>query len=199
MGERLNIEVVKGNKLLANSYYHWSGYSNCAVNLTIEIVKSFEYIKKYKVDNVKNKDILLAIRLLEATGAGTNESQISNTIKTIGLIDTNVEIKKCKGRNEGIIEISEEGMNENRSWEESRVTIDIENQKINFEAYQEIDEEDKKYYEEEAVEFKNINVDFNNIKFEDIFDLKAFIDKNNYNSQYFFKNEFDNKYISLIL
>lgn len=200
MGERLNIEVVKGNKLLANSYYHWSGYSNCAVNLTIEIVKSFEYIKKYKVDNVKNKDILLAIRLLEATGAGTNESQISNTIKTIGLIDTNVEIKKCKGRNEGIIEISEEGMNENRSWEESRVTIDIETQKINFEAYNEIDEEDKKYYEEEAaVEFKNINVDFNNIKFEDIFDLKAFIDKNNYNSQYFFKNEFDNKYISLIL
>lgn len=199
MGERLNIEVVKGNKLLANSYYHWSGYSNCAVNLTIEIVESFEYIKKYKVDNVKNKDILLAIRLLEATGAGTNESQISNTIKTIGLIDTNVEIKKCKGRDEGIIEISEEGMNENRSWEESRVTIDIENQKINFEAYQEIDEEDKKYYEEEAVEFKNINVDFNNIKFEDIFDLKAFIDKNYYNSQYFFKNEFDNKYISLIL
>ena len=98
MGERLNIEIVKGNKLLANSYYHWSGYSNCAVNLTIEIVNSFEYIKKYKVDNVKNKDILLAIRLLEATGAGTNESQISNTIKTIGLIDTNVEIKKCKGR-----------------------------------------------------------------------------------------------------
>ena len=45
MGERLNIEVVKGNKLLANSYYHWSGYSNCAVNLTIEIVESFEYIK----------------------------------------------------------------------------------------------------------------------------------------------------------
>jgi hypothetical protein len=28
MGQRLNIEIVKNGDVLANSYYHWSGFSN---------------------------------------------------------------------------------------------------------------------------------------------------------------------------
>lgn len=36
------------------------------------------------------------------------------------------------------------------------------------------------------------------IEFENIFEIKAFVDKSNYNEQYFFKNNFNNKYIGII-
>lgn len=198
MGERLNIEIVKNKKLLANCYYHWSGFSNSAVNLTICIINNYDYVKKYKVGKVKNKDLLLAIRLLEETGAGTNESEKDNTIKRLGLIDENIQLKKCDGRNEGIIETSKEGMEETRGWEEERVTIDIENKTIEFNAIDKISKEDKEeYYNSEK--FETINMNLKNISFEDIFDLKAFIDKASYRGQYLFYNEFDNQYINLIL
>lgn len=198
MGQRLNIEIVKNNKLLANSYYHWSGYSNCAVNLAIKIINNFDYIKKYKVENVTDKDTLFAIRLLEETGAGINESEMKETIKKIGLIYENVILKECKGRNEGIIEISEEGMQENRYWEEARVTIDIENKTIDFDVIEEINKEDYDEDELEDINFKEINRNFKKIKFKDVFELKAFIDKANYNKQFYFFNKTDNKNIALI-
>ena len=200
MGQRLNIEIIKDGKVLANAYYHWSGFSNCAANLAIKIINNFEYIQKYKLENVKNKDLLFAIRLLEETGAGINESKIDTTIKNLGLIDTNIDLQKCKDRNEGIIETDEEGIEENRDWEEARLTIDIEKKNINFNVIHTYEEQEvKEYFEEdEEIEFKEINIDFKNIKFEDIFDLKAFIDKNRYKSQYYFKNKFNNEYIGLI-
>ena len=198
MGQRLNIEIVKGENLLANSYYHWAGYTSCSLDMAVDIIKRFDYIKKYKVENVKDKDTLLAIRLLEETGAGTSESEETEIIKKIGLIDENVKTKACRGRNEGIINITEEGIKENRAWEEGRITIDIESQKVKFDVFHKIPEEDIKEYEEDGDKFEEININFESIKFEDIFDIKAFIDKQRYKSQYRFKNKFDNKYISLI-
>ena len=197
MGQRLNIEIVKNRKTLANSYYHWSGYSSSAIEMVTSIIKNFNYIKKYKVENVKDKDLLLAIRLLEITDAGMREDTINEAIKKVGLVDENINFKKCNGRNYGIIEVEEKGMKENRYWEEGRVTIDIENEDINFRVFNYITEEEvKEYYIEDN--FEDINIDFEHIKFEEIFNIKAFIDKACYNSQYYFKNKFDNKYIGLI-
>lgn len=34
MGQRLNIEIISGDKVLANAYYHWSAYSRIAIELT---------------------------------------------------------------------------------------------------------------------------------------------------------------------
>lgn len=62
MGQRLNIEIVKDKKVLANCYYHWSGYSNSAVNLAIQIIERFEYIRKYKVEKyIKKQEQVLMI------------------------------------------------------------------------------------------------------------------------------------------
>ena len=81
MGQRLNIEIVKNGDILANSYYHWSGFSNSAVNLAIEIIKHFEYIKKVKVEQyIKNQDLLFAIRLLEETSAGVEDIEQTRKI-----------------------------------------------------------------------------------------------------------------------
>lgn len=108
MGQRLNIEIVKDGNILANSYYHWSAYSNCAINLAIEIIREFEYIKKYKInDNCNNHDLLFAIRLLEQTGAGLSDYNIKKAKNILG--NSLIEFEKCINRNEGIIRNNNRG------------------------------------------------------------------------------------------
>lgn len=100
MGQRLNIEIKKKDKVLANCYYHWSGFSNSAVNLALDIIKNFEYIDKFETkDPTNNKDLLFAIKLLEKTGAGVNE--IEATRELLG--NEHLKLQPCKSRNDGII------------------------------------------------------------------------------------------------
>lgn len=102
MGQRLNIEIVKNGEILANGYYHWSGFSNSAINLAIQIINNYEYIKECKVERyIKKQDLLFAIRLLEETGAGVND--IDQTRKILEDVTMNLKLKPCTGRNEGII------------------------------------------------------------------------------------------------
>ena len=201
MGQRLNIEILKNDEILANSYYHWSGFSNCAVNLAIQIINNFEYIKKYRVEEyIKNQDLLFAIRLLEETGAGINN--INNARKLLEDETNNLKLKKCEGRDEGIIGITKEDIEGTRYWEEGRISIDIEKRTVDFHVIDEYTTEKLKenYTEKEIREFdiKEINRSFKNIQFEDIFELKAFIDKANFKEEYYFYNIKDNKYIFLI-
>lgn len=200
MGQRLNIEIVKNGKVLANSYYHWSGFSNSAVNIVVQIIQKYEYIKKYKVEKyIKNQDLLLAIRLLEETGAGLNDTDIARNILKDETM--NLKLKKCQGRNEGVIGITQKDIEETRYWEEGRVSIDIENKKIDFGVINEYTEEEfKDDYDEEIKELniKKIDINFKDISFEDIFELKAFIDKATYKKEYYFYNKNNNKYVFLI-
>lgn len=201
MGQRLNIEIVKNGRVLANSYYHWSGFSNSAINLVIQIIQNYEYIKKYNVEKyIKNQDLLLAIRLLEETGAGLNNTDIARNILKDETM--NLKLKECQGRNEGIIGITQEDIEKTRAWEEGRVSIDIENKKIDFDVIEEYTlEELKNDYDEEEIKelnIKKIDKNFKNISFEDIFELKAFIDKANYKKEYYFYNKNNNKYVFLI-
>ena len=201
MGQRLNIEIVKNGEVLANSYYHWDAFSNVAINLAIKIINNFDYIKKHNVeDYIENKDLLFAIRLLEETGAGI--SNIDNARRLLKDKTNNLKLKKCEGRNEGIIGITKEDIEETRYWEEGRVSIDIEKKTIDFNVIDEYTaEEFKENYDEEEIKEMNpkeIYISFKDIPFEDIFGLKAFIDKSNYKQEYCFYNNKDNKYIILI-
>ena len=202
MGQRLNIEIVKNGEILANSYYHWSGFSNSAINLTIEIINNFEYIKKYRVEEyIKKQDLLFAIRLLEETAAGVND--IEKIRKILEDKTMNLKLKPCKNRNEGIIGVTKEDIEETRYWEEGRVSIDVEKKTIDFNVMNEYTiEQFREDYDEEDIKemnIKEINRNFKNIPFEDVFELKAFIDKSNYNKEYLFHNKKDDKYIILIL
>lgn len=201
MGQRLNIEIVKNGKVLANSYYHWAGFSNSAVNLVIQIIREYEYIQKYKVEKyIKNKDLLFAIRLLESTGAGLND--INATRKILKDETMNLKLRECQERNEGIIGITQKDIEETRYWEEGRVSIDIENKIIDFDVIREYTlKELKDDYDEEEIKklnIKEIDRNFKNIQFEDIFELKAFIDKSVHKEQYYFYNKNNNKYVFLI-
>ena len=100
MGQRLNVEIKKKDKVLANCYYHWGAYSDCAVDLALLIIKNFNYIKEYKkLDTVENQDLLFAIRLLERTGAGVED--IEETRNLLG--NQYIKLQPCKSRNDGII------------------------------------------------------------------------------------------------
>lgn len=201
MGQRLNIEIVKNGEVLANSYYHWAAYSEVAIDLAIQIINKYEYIKKYKIeDYIKDKDLLFAIRLLEETGAGVCD--VEKTRKILNDETNNLKLEKCKGRNEGIIGITIEDIEETRAWEEERLTIDIETKTIDFDVIRKYTREEFKaaYNEEEikGLNIKKINRKFNNVPFEDVFELKAFIDGANYKGEYCFYNENDNNYIFLM-
>lgn len=78
MGERLNLEIWHNGKVLANAYYHWSGFTYCAVSVVTDALK---YIKSNPAEN--NNILLYAIRALEATGAGLTDREIGYAKKSI--------------------------------------------------------------------------------------------------------------------
>ena len=125
MGQRLNIQIEANDTdtnetvVLANCYYHWSGYTYSAMELVNKIVKSGVY----------NLDILdpveKAIRLLEATGAGLAMDELTDTYNEPKYI-------VASNRNSGLIAISEAGTNRVAGWEESRVTVNLTTGSINM-------------------------------------------------------------------
>lgn len=159
MGQRLNIEIKKKGKRLANCYYHWSGYTGTSLKLIQEILGN---IFDYKdVEDDKRQAVLL----LETTGAGLIESEyntLPETEKKYHRVGTN--------RNNGLIAITDEEMNNTEKWEEARVTINLWEEKTNdlqlllSNSVESINFDVVYQYEskEEALEYAD-NVDFDNI------------------------------------
>lgn len=128
MGQRLNIEIVDHEHTYANAYYHWDAFSSTALVKTKDILDWYkENAKRYS-----GSPLLLAIKMLESTGAGVNDVEEYRILN-----DPNLELRKfmpqkCINRNEGLLSITDKGMKETESWEEGRVTINIEEETILF-------------------------------------------------------------------
>lgn len=173
MGQRLNIEIKNKDKVLANSYYHWSAYSQSSLNLAKKIIDGYKDIKE---DN----EILRAVIMLGLTGAGLTRESIDYAYKNIKDFNLTIDdgemfgkylIPLAKGRNEGLIGITEHEMNETRSWEEGRITIDIDSKTFDFDVLSLITDdwwlEDLKK-EHKLEKIKEHNIQLKNIPFEDI-------------------------------
>ena len=152
MGQRLNIQIEANNpttdktEVLANCYYHWSGYTSSAMELVNEIVDSGIY-KLDILDPVEK-----AIRLLEATGAGLAEDELTDTYNT-------PKYKVSTDRDLGLIAISEKGINDTLDWEEARVTINLTTGSIDMSGmfYDETDvfsKEDRQNHQKNLYELK---------------------------------------------
>lgn len=160
MGQRLNIEIWNNGKVLANAYYHWSGFTGCAAELTTKILKNISKSSDFSV--------MYAVKLLEETGAGINDDEKLRIIEE-ERIPVNM-LRPCNDRNSGLISVTEYGINETRFWEEGRVTIYLDERRVKFDVFI----EDKRYDWErkQAGEYTNpkevpkVNVDFSDIKFE---------------------------------
>ena len=156
MGQRLNIQIEANNptsdktEVLANCYYHWSGYTSSAMELVNEIVESGIY----------NLDILdpveKAIRLLEATGAGLADDELTDTYNE-------PKYRIATDRNSGLIAISEKGTSRVAEWEESRVTINLTTGSINMSDmfYDETEEFTKEVLETKLKNLYELKADLN--------------------------------------
>lgn len=146
MGQRLNIEIVSGETSLANCYYHWSAYTLSALLLTKEVIDAYT-----SYDPDVNHGLQMAIDLLEATGAGINETEkreIQKQPNTFGRL----KFEDCVSRSSGLLAVTENGKAETRAWEEGRVTIDLATETFCFDVLNEDTFENYvEYYLDESV------------------------------------------------
>lgn len=118
MGQRLNLEIRKKNKPLANSYYHWSAYTSSAYHIASIAIG-------YIQSNSDEKDSkLLAIKALEATGAGMKEDEIE-FFKSLSEYKDE-EFQKCVSRDEGILCACVDTIKETQDWAEGTVILHID-------------------------------------------------------------------------
>ena len=124
MGQRLNLEIKRDGELLANAYYHWSGYTSSALELIEQVLIAIPTVKE-------QHPVLEAVRLLEATNAGMNAGEKDYATKTIEGFDAN-QFQDPIHRNEGLISISPKGIECTQYWEEARAELDLETKTIAF-------------------------------------------------------------------
>ena len=128
MGQRLNIEIMSGEKTLANAYYHWSAYTASAAELTKIILET-------PVDETEPL-IWQAIHLLEATGAGVPSYEKDLILRNEVLSSDEIgKLQACTDRNYGLIAVTEEEIQRTRSWEEGRVTIHLDSKTVDFNVF----------------------------------------------------------------
>lgn len=171
MGQRLNIEIWDKGQILANAYYHWSAYTLEALKLLEKIITNIDNLVECDNDQLK------AVWLLQLTGAGLTQEELS-TIYCKGFKG----ITDCNGRDDGLIAVSDKGIQDTRQWEEDRATIYLDERRIDFDVVfkqprWEYDEERKDYDNPEFSELPIIEWNLNDIKFEDFETFFAFMEE----------------------
>lgn len=110
MGQRVTFTLTKGEKELANAYYHWSGYTYPSTELLATIMDFFLNGELPPQESWTETDYLTyAINALQSTGAMFPQEQSAN-------------------RNDGLIAILDD-CEANKNWE-ANIYIDLENKEI---------------------------------------------------------------------
>lgn len=178
MGQRLNVEIWNNGNVLANAYYHWSAYTPSAAQI---VNSALNYIKNnpHQDDN----DLLYAIRILEATGAGLTACEIEHA-KLCPVLD-GATFADCISRNAGLIGISDEGISGTRRWQEGSVYIFLDEKRISFcvfstQSIWDWEKDRREYNENENANAKNLDVvtlNFDDIKFDNWIPFYEFLTK----------------------
>jgi len=125
VGQRLNIEVCYDGDLIANAYYHWSAFTTSSLNILEEVIDAYKH--RTEISSLK-----VAVQILQATGAGVNDEEKERiTADTTGKFQ-GISFQDCINRNEGLLAVTEQGMEETRKWEEGRITVDIGTEEFIF-------------------------------------------------------------------
>jgi len=128
MGQRLVIQITDNDVNLANAYYHWSAYTGSSAALTKEILDIIDFVNKDYTPVQK------AVWLLYKTGARFAPDEIA--LMNRDEIDVDqfsfAFDDKAVDRNDGLLCVTEDGMDNNTSWEEGRVEIDITRKLVHF-------------------------------------------------------------------
>lgn len=125
MGQRLVMTVRKEQKDIAKIYFHWSGYSDSALeeakSLLAQIDVNENNIKKLQLD---------IIRVCESKGGGIDGGEKSKEFSYVRNMFPNVKFKEDPHRNNGLVALSESGMREVQGWSEGDLVIDLDYNRI---------------------------------------------------------------------
>ena len=162
MGERLNLEIRYGKKVLANAYYHWSGFTSSSLKLTEQVIN--EIINNNIDFYYYHTRVLNAIKLLENTGAGVTDEELQKA-KHI----EKYEFALSTGRNEGLLSVSKDGIANTQLCAEHTSVIDVSDMTVDVSDlfYNYTIEEYEEYEEEHNDELCDLDI----IKFASIKDL----------------------------
>lgn len=156
MSEPLVIEIQKENKILVNAYYEWGGYTISAITYAQKIIQRYRTL-------AKQPDELLAIRMLEATGAGISLKNREDIHKKY----PNENFQQTKGRKEGFINYQSRVGKEINKQVESTVQIDITKKTVNINAFKSLSRDNfkalKNLTEEELKRYPRITIHNQNI------------------------------------
>lgn len=169
MGQRLNIQIEHDGKIYANCYLHWDAYTRTALEDTKEIL-DFIGDLIYSTDSFKPVTAGEIIRNgLPCAGYDTNSINFYNLPTAY----------KATLRNNGLIGLTDDEIQETISWEEGRVTIDPIDRFISFDVFSTLSSEDLKDFYDLTVKdisaLKELPFNIKRIDFKDFADFYKFL------------------------
>lgn len=126
MGQRLNIELTDGEKILANCCFQDAAYTEAALDLTELLIKTYDDIFGGSGATVEK-----AILLLEIVGAGFNGIERNR----ISRAKIDIPAPMHLGRESGLIGVTSEGIRENRRRSDSAVIMNLKDRTLDFHAH----------------------------------------------------------------
>ena len=117
MGQRLVITVDKDGEDICKIYYHWSAYTLSALYAVRDLIPVLE----------KEGDTVLNItRFLESQGGGLDMGTAGEEYQAFKERYPNEEFSNDVSRNDGLIAITEKGMEDMQGWSEGDINIDLD-------------------------------------------------------------------------
>lgn len=203
MGQRLNLEIARNGEVLANAYYHWSAYTRSALEVTSNVL---EWIENHPIDNADSANwVQVAVDILCSTRAGVNE------VEKIRINTTNQDELKdlhyndAIDRNEGLIAVTKEGIEDTRYWAEGTVVVDVGSMTVSFNVYDWFSEDGydmfrKEFPEENYPAIKDlpeVNIDMDSIPVSDFENFADVVRDFVWDHQLFVR--YDDKVVSWII
>lgn len=126
MGQRLNLEFQYGDKVIANAYYHWSGYTIDSLEELLAVSELMEY------DNIHDEKsaIIELVNVFDNKLSPYSGLTLDSLDEVKKYIPEHSGVKNILNENCGVLSISEKGMNYIREWADSILKYDIKNKKI---------------------------------------------------------------------
>ena len=173
MGQRLVINIIKDDERIANIYYHWSAYSISALEEAKKLIDSGVFDEDCSVKELQLK----LVRLIESFGGCIDGGYNSKEYLAISEMFPDENFKHGGSRNNGLIAITENAMNDIEGWAEGTIDINLDDDYIYNSVYcvetlkEYNDWRDKKYQKklEDIPERTDINI--NLIPFGDLEDM----------------------------
>ena len=190
MGQRLVVTIHAFNEDIAKIYYHWSAYSLSALQEANDIINGVDWENAKDVRDLQYK----LIRFVEEAGGCIDGNE--REYQAIQEMFPGKEFKKEGSRNDGLIALTEQGMDDLEYWSEGDLTIDFDDEQVwncVIDCYQSLEEVNDSYFydgDEDRFsdnDFIEVNADFENIQFKDLDRVIDIMDKLWHNQQFEFK------------